>query len=324
MKVPSGQPRSVDVPGRWYRCIVAAEPMSFLDAAEQVLRRAGTPLTPKDIVARATECGLLETSGATPSQTLKAKLSTDILRRRDRSRFMRTEKNEFGLRAWKSDYTEYIARRYKKALLDEEIVVFPHDVLLDLVDGPGLHRLTHDATETLLQSTSAMQRRQAEEDYSVVQLVSAFLVLLGDGRIATYKRTRRLPESRLHGFYSLLFGGHLNPDDVPPLFSIFDPEAGQVFIQRELSEELRLSKSPTLHYVGAIYDTAREVSRQHLGVLYEVHVPDGATIAIGERGFLQQLRFETPAEIEARCDEFENWSLMVLREYVDTPTTRHT
>ena len=296
--------------------------MSFLDAAEHVLRRAGSPLTPKDIVARATASGLLDSSGATPAQTLKAKLSTDILRRRDRSRFMRTEKNEFGLRVWKSDYTEYVARRYKKALLDEEVVVFPRDVLLDIIDGPGLHRLTSDATESLLQSTSAMQRRQAEEDYSVIQLVSAFLVLRSDGRIATYKRTRRLPESRLHGYYSLLFGGHLNPDDVPPLFSIFDPEAGQVFIQRELSEELRLSEAPTLRYVGAIYDTARDVSRQHLGVLYEVHVPDGATIAIGERGFLQQLRFETPAEIEARSDAFENWSLLVLHDYVGVSDLR--
>lgn len=68
--------------------------------------------------------------------------------------------------------------------------------------------------------------------------------------------------------------------------------------------------------VGVIYDDAREVSTQHLGVLYEVQCPSGAKIEIGERGFLQHLQFETPNEILRRNEDFENWSLMVLSEFV--------
>jgi predicted NUDIX family phosphoesterase len=290
--------------------------LSFLDAAEAVLQSVDRPLTPGDIVARAAGDGLLRTSGATPSQTLKAKLSTDILRRRDRSRFMRTAKNEFGLRSWRSRYPEYHAERFQKALLDEDVVVFPIEVLHGVIPGPGVHQLTESDTEVLLDSIFPMKRSDAELDYSVIQLVSAFLVYSPDKRIATYKRTKRLPESRLHGYFSLLFGGHLNPDDVPPLFSIFHPELGELFIQRELSEELRMSEKPRLKYIGVLYDDARDVSKQHLGVLYEVYVPEAADVEIGERGFLQQLRFEHPAEIASRSDEFENWSLMVLRDHV--------
>jgi predicted NUDIX family phosphoesterase len=288
---------------------------TFLDAAEAVLAEAQTPLRPTDIAQAISEAGLIESSGRTPAQTIKAKLSTDILKRREGSRFMRTDKNRFALRAWQDRYSEYVADRFQKALLDEDIVVFPRELLPRFVSRPGLQTLSTESTEELLVSLSPMQRREAEEDFSVVQLVSAFLVRVGN-TVATYKRTKRLPESRLHGYFSLLFGGHLNPDDVPPLFSIFDPVVGPAYIQRELHEELRFPEPPDLTFVGVIYDDSREVSRQHLGVLYEATPTSAVDIEVGERGFLQQLRFETPAEVRQRISDFENWSEMVLREYL--------
>jgi predicted NUDIX family phosphoesterase len=292
-----------------------AQAKSFLDAAESVLESANKPLHPTEITKIAKNRRLIETAGLTPEQTMKAKLSTDILTHKESSRFMRTDRNEFGLRHWRGRYDEYIADRFQKALLDEEIVVFDRDLLGSFIPRPGLFELSPEASQELLVSLRPMQRREAEEDMSVIQLVSAFLVRAGD-RIATYKRTRRLPESRLHGVYSLLFGGHLNPDDVPPLFSIFDPDLGSSFIQRELHEELRFSQPPPMTLRGVIYDTSREVSVQHLGVMYEVNVPQSESIEVGERGFLQHLAFETPQEILDRMDDFENWSELVLREHV--------
>jgi predicted NUDIX family phosphoesterase len=263
----------------------------------------------------AIEQGIIQSSGATPAQTMKSKLSTDILKGHERSRFMRTSQNHFGLRSWSEEHSEYIAERYQKALLDEEIVVFPAAVLRKFVPSDGIHRLTPDASLDLISHTFPAQRRLAEDDFSIIQLVSQFLVF-ADGRIATYKRTKRLPESRLHGVHSLLFGGHLNPDDVPPLFSVLDPQVGPLHIQRELSEEVRFSLEPKLELVGVIYDTSQEVSRQHLGILYEVHTPPETDIEIGERGFLQQLQFETPAEILQHAGDFENWSMMVLNQHI--------
>jgi len=289
--------------------------LSFLDAVEVVLADANAPLHPSEIAETALREGLIESTGATPEQTIKAKLSTDILKRKDASRFMRVEQNRFGLRGWKGRYSEYVADRFQKALLDEEIVVFERGLLPRFVPRPGLHRLTDVESQELLASLLPMQRREAEEDDSVIQLVSAFLVRR-EGRIATYKRTRRLPESRLHGYFSLLFGGHLNPDDVPPLFSIFDPLLGPEYIQRELREELRFSSPPPMTLVGVLYDDSRAVSRQHLGVLYEVNASANDEIEVGERGFLQQLCFETPREIRGRIEEFENWSELVLHDYV--------
>src|SRR5205823_2920053 len=131
----------------------------------------------------------------------------------------------------------------------------------------------------------------------------------------TFKRTKRLPESRLHGFYSLGFGGHLNPDDVLHMFDIFDPQQSQAWLLRELREELRLDEMKNriadLSYRGLLYDDSQPVSRQHLGLVYEV-VLASDQYDIGERGFLMDSKFETLEEMRARIREFENWSALLI------------
>jgi restriction system protein len=78
--------------------------LSFLDAVEVVLAGANVPLHPNEIAEIALRDGLIDSAGATPEQTIKAKLSTDILTQKHASRFMRVEQNRFGLRCWKGRY----------------------------------------------------------------------------------------------------------------------------------------------------------------------------------------------------------------------------
>src|SRR5688572_6053719 len=97
----------------------------FLTAAYQILSTENRPLPADEITQLARDRGLLPTTGRTPAQTMKSKLSTDILRRGDASVFMRSDKGLFALRAWKHEIGEHIADRYTKALFDEDIVVIP-------------------------------------------------------------------------------------------------------------------------------------------------------------------------------------------------------
>lgn len=289
---------------------------SFLDAAEQVLKQHARPLKPEDIVGLAVEAGFLRTRGATPAQTMKAKLSTDVLGRRGASRFKRSGPNLFALREW-DDVPEFIADRFQRALLDEDIVVFDASSLRSFFPVDGITRLAPERGRDLVVESFPMKRQEAERRYDVIQLVSQFLVVHRHN-IATHKRTKRLPEARLHGVRSMLFGGHLNPEDVNPLFSPFDPENGSLYIRRELSEEVRIhGGDPALELIGGIYDPRRDVSRQHLGVLYVVRVPSHCEIEIGERGFLQQLAFEDVDGIAGHLHEFENWSELVYRSLLE-------
>jgi len=282
----------------------------FLKAAYDVLKTRQEPLTAREITAIATRERGLRTVGITPWQTMKSKLSTDILRRGERSLFMRTARGQFGLREWNGSLVEHVADRYQKALFDEDIVVFPVGSLQRYVPGVGIHRNSFDR-DALLLECRPMRRRQAEEDFSVIQLVSVFVVHCGE-RYLTYKRTRRLPESRLHGCYSIAFGGHLNPDDISRLLNIFDPSLGGPLLERELGEELRLRTGDikSINYRGLLYDDSRPVSRQHLGIAYDVFLGT-EEFRIGERGFLMDAKFETLEQIFARIQSFENWSQLI-------------
>ncbi len=283
----------------------------FLDVAYTVLTEAKKPLTPEEITNRGLKSGWLVTTGKTPIESMRARLSTDILEKKEKSLFIRTSSGTFGLRSWESRM-EYVAPRFKKALLEEDIVVFPASSLLKYVRGRGLHTTPIKNRRSLIAELTPMRREVAEKDFNIIQLVSAFIIKFGD-KYLTYKRTRRLPESRLHGFYSIPFGGHLNPDDILPLFDIFDPQVANVVLTRELREEVILPKNqmPAIVYRGLLYDDSREVSKQHLGVVYDVYF-NSPEFSIGERGFLMDPKFETLYEIESRISDFENWSRLIV------------
>lgn len=289
---------------------------NFLDAAIIVLKKEQRALSAPDITEKARNLGILETKGKTPSDTMRSKLSTDILHKKDKSQFMRVSTGTYGLREWqeKPEFSEYLAARFIKNRLEEDVIVFPTRSLKKYISGNGLHTVPLKNGKDLLRECRSMPRLKAEEDFSFVQLISVFLVRYKDHYL-THKRTKRLPENRLHGSYSMFFGGHLNPEDIPALpFDIFDPQIGGQFLRRELSEELiiRAKDTPQIAYKGLLYDTSKEVSKQHLGVVYDVFLKS-VDYDIGERGFLMDAKFETISEIENRLEDFENWSVIILK-----------
>jgi predicted NUDIX family phosphoesterase len=283
----------------------------FLRAAYEVLKKESRPLTAQQIAEMALESGHLKSTGKTPFQTMKSKLSTEILNKGGDSPFMRVAEGRFALREWGT--TEHIASRYQKALFDEDIVVFPAESISKYVPSPGLFRGQFDRS-SLMGECQPMRRRIAEETHDVIQLVSVFIVRYKETYL-TYKRTKRLPESRLHGYYSFAFGGHLNPDDLRPLLNIFDPDLAGPLLLRELGEELKINAAENLElcYRGLLYDDSREVSKQHLGITYDVFL-SREDYEIGERGFLMDAKYETLPQILSRSSEFENWSVLLMNE----------
>lgn len=286
------------------------EQKSFLDLAEQIMEEVGKPLSAREISSIAIARGWLVSEGLTPWQTMKSKLSTDILNNGDKSRFMRAFQGLFTLR--RLGIEEYKATRFKKNKLDEDIAVIKADDLLKIIPSVGYHQIGVDRTKLSTLATS-MGRRIAEEDFSVIQLVSVFIIH-HNGKLLTHMRTARLPEQRLHGEYSIMLGGHVSIDDFAQLTLDFfseDSLSDCSYILRELSEELILENSPTVLPRGYIYDMSREVSKQHLGLVYLVELAD-ENYKIGERGFLMNSKFETPKQIAKRIEQFENWSVLLL------------
>ena len=285
----------------------------FLDAAYKVLKEAKEPLSAKEITERALKSALLMSRGKTPHQSMKARLATDILRNRDKSPFKRIASGKFALREWETK--EYFAQRHKKALIDEDIAVFNKLHLSEFVSGRGIFYAALDFISARFNEICfSYKRKDAEENENLIQLVSVFITTHQD-KYLTFKRTKRLPENRLHGFYSIGFGGHITYQELLPLLreNIFDPSYDGVFIIRELTEELKLKHTPAIKYRGLIYDNSKEVSEIHLGIIYDVALVN-EKFEIGERGFLMDPKFEDILTINQRNHEFENWSQIIIKE----------
>lgn len=283
---------------------------TFLDIAEYYLKREKRPLSAREIVAIAINEGTLITEGKTPWQTMKSKLSTDILQNGEESRFKRIYQALFMLREF--DEREYVAQRFVKNKLDEDIAAIPRERLIDFVPGQGFWPGAIDR-QKLAKAAIKVRRREAEDRFDIVQLVSVFIVSFSD-KFLTHKRSARLPENRLHGEYSLMLGGHLAIEDFSQLtLSLFgeDDLADCSYILRELSEELILSTDPAVMSRGFIYDDSRPISTQHLGLVYFVKIEE-PKFKIGERGFLMNPQLESISEIRSRREQFENWSWILM------------
>lgn len=280
--------------------------LTFLEAAHKVLLDTGRPMTAAEILHESRSKGLLVTEGKTPLKTLNARIAVDILRFKAQSRFMRSDGSRYALREWAGRVQERIVPRRTIALVDEEVLAFDALRLRRFMEKNGFKR-GDDTHQELLASCFSVRRAEAEARYDIIQLISVYVVRHMQ-EFLTYKRTRRLPEGRLHDRYSCFFGGHLTAMDLMPLFRFSDPEQALFLLDRELSEELRLSKKPeSMNFRGLLYDPRTDVSKQHIGIVFCVDVAD-QKFTIGEKGFLTDAKFETVAQMKARLSQFENWS----------------
>jgi uncharacterized protein (DUF1778 family) len=143
---------------------------TFLDAAFKVLAEEKRIMTSRELVDAAVRKEILSTRGLTPWKTMNARLSTDILEKKERSRFMRSGSSQFALRAWSDKIHEYIAPRRVVALFDEDILVFDRDHLSKFVPKNGLVK-NFDKHHELLSICRPMRRREAEEDWRGIDTI---------------------------------------------------------------------------------------------------------------------------------------------------------
>ena len=73
--------------------------LSYLDVAELILRESNRPLKAKEIILAIQNKRLIKISGATPLKTMNARLSVDIKKKGEESRFKRVGRGLYTLRS---------------------------------------------------------------------------------------------------------------------------------------------------------------------------------------------------------------------------------
>ena len=73
--------------------------MGCLDAAAEVLNATGAPMRCKDMIAAMAEKGLWTSTASTPEATLYSAILREITTKGDKSRFLKTDRGHFALKA---------------------------------------------------------------------------------------------------------------------------------------------------------------------------------------------------------------------------------
>ena len=169
---------------------------AYLDIASRVLREARRPLPPREILRRGLSSGLVPSSlyGKTQHKTLQARLSEDILTRRERSPFFRTKPGHFFLREFLTDPAipaEYrvpiVARRRRRELAYHQALAFDRDSTNELC------RRSIVAANEVLKLLSAQRHHYASNSRhrtSDEVLVWSFVLVLRSNHVLTYRHGR--------------------------------------------------------------------------------------------------------------------------------------
>ncbi len=276
------------------------------------MRQANRPLHAREISIEIMSSKLAQLSGHTPWKTVTARISADIIKFGEKSRFKRTGSGLFALREW-VDASDFNAKRRRLKGADEVIRVVEADSFNGFLQQ-NLGPIFDVDYQNLIEIGEDISRQSAEDSELYVQLIPTFFVTRPK-EILTFTRTKRLPEARLHYALCANFGGHMRANDDAGLFR--NTEYFQNFVIRELNEELSFSGSPHISYQGILYLRGNAFERQHAGLVFTVDLEVDTKIESLEPGMHIDVEFRSSDLVKAEKDKFDSWSQVLIDAYAD-------
>ncbi len=193
-------------------------------------------------------------------------------------------------------------------MIEEKVLVIPRDQLFDNKNGRNEFQ-GFNGNESLFQGIFKSQhliyrpRNLIENEIQFKQIIP-YNLICQQGKVLGYQRTKLAGEKRLHGKWSVGFGGHMNDGDK----DFIDARA------RELKEEIDLSgcnpKEPYILTIGYINDDSTEVGQVHFGIVGISYINEGIPKPTKDNG-LANICWKTRDEWLAQ--ELESWSTLVLQ-----------
>ena len=334
--VTSGSPKSPMAHG-----------LGYLDVAERVLSKHRRPLRSRDLISLAIEDGFVESwDSQTPQKSMQARLSIDILKKGDDSRFIRTERGRFYLRNLldsplpkfedlfsSTEETPNYARPFTTRRRTyptplENVLTIPRKHYQHFLTFQGLSVLHPKQVRELINpsSISYVPRIRAETMDDRKQVLT-YVVVTHNKKVLSFRRgSYSNIAAFLRGSRCIGFGGHVTQHD-HTLFSHNDLGVTRSAV-RELAEELRpghgsdsISNDETsgrkLIYRGVPNDDSSDVGRRHLAIVFEYPVKDWNLWSKPQRGeaSINRLEWIDTATDKIDLNEFEYWSQLCWREF---------
>ncbi len=297
----------------------------FLTIARTILLQEKRPLRVTEIIELAREKGYLHFSGGeTPHQTIKARISEDIKRKKERSDFKRVAKGVFALRDF--NLKEYDAIPHIKRINKKENVLV---IKASLLQGQGLFngvksKNFHKYLKLIFdkKSTFFLPRLKAEKDTDHKQILSYILVEKNNRLLRFVRGVYTNAHSMLRGSLCIGFGGHVQDYDLDLFETLYNDNGYFNSVKRELLEELKIPEScitpETLKVIGVLNDDSSEVGKSHFAIIHKLdlnnlRIKDTKKLK-GEKS-INQLTFVPINELGDDFEKYEYWSKLCIKEF---------
>lgn len=287
--------------------------MKVIEICEALLIHSNQPLDSSSIDQLAREYGYINNSESIRT-SISARLSEDIKKNGEQSKFSRFSEGYFGLREWlnRSEYREYTIKEPVNNKMSEILAVFPKKYISHFIEHNGI-TISNLSTQPFINICEPMVRYEAENNYEKIQLVSSFVVRFKN-EILCFMRSKALPEKRLSNVKSLNFGGHIEYQEIIGLFDAFDPQSDIPWIERELTEEINISSYYHITPIGYLYDGNTTLGQQHLGLIYDVELSN-KFVEINEKRFFYNLSFIDIDTLINSMYDYDSWSQYIIKFY---------
>jgi hypothetical protein len=292
---------------------------NYLAIALGVLRSVRRPLTPREIMADAYKQGIVphHLHGRTQHKTLQARLSEDILSRRERSAFYRTSPGKFFLRELLQDEqlpdnfrTPIVARRRARDLPKKDVLVLSREVIESIAKDDAL---ADQVFESFIRSRRYNYISNIGDAGSNDVPVWTFSVVIKGSMILSYRQGQyrenrdTFLEKRCIGFYNLVTDSDL---------TLFDQNDHGLLSNsiRALSMDLDLppgvfDAQDKIKKAGFVYATT--AGRHDLLAVIECRTPEWFE-PLGRRLSLNDLAWIDSSYAPNNLDDFDPWSQAVL------------
>lgn len=312
---------------------------SYLEAAELVFKDERRVLGVWDILILANSRKYLtdKLGGKTPYKTMQARLSEEIVRNGDNSRFVRTAPGKFFLRELlpenpeaKISATLYQAKKRRPLEPEEKVLCIPKELFEEMGRFQGIENRYEEFCKKILQPQNIvyLPRLQAEATRKFKQIIT-YTSIFKEDQILSFKRgVFNWVENFLRGQRCIGFGGHVTESD----FTLFDSKdfgiTNNVF--REINEELSLPLADKkalaigkdLKPVGVLNDDSSHNGQRHLAILfnYKIQSPEEWTPPKRGETSITKLKWQELDASSLNLREFEYWSQLVLRKLIPNIT----
>ncbi len=161
-----------------------------------------------------------------------------------------------------------------------------------------------------------LPRQEAEDSYEYVQPIPCALIL---GEHSGYHVFRRIKGGRadLSARLTLVVGGHIESEPDVHEFG----ELLSATLQREIDEELNVTRQHSSKPVGVVIDQSSLDSSRHIGIVHEV-VVGGTVKPVAYEEFAPSSTYAgrlcQPAEIASLNSSLDPWSSIIFSEFVAT------